>query len=109
MNADASDDPGARSSPDARSGDVRFQLYVAGHSPKSLRAIANLRRICDEHLEGKASFVVVDVVEHPELAEMHRIHVLPTLVRESPPPKRRISGDLSDAKRVLTTLKLDGD
>ena len=83
-----------------------LRLYVAGQSPRSLDAFSNLRTICDEHLPGQYEIEVVDLIEHPELAALHDVLALPTLVRVEPPPPRRIIGNLSDTARVLAYLKL---
>ena len=84
----------------------RLRLYVAGQSPKSLLAFANLQRLCEEHLQGRYESEIVDLVEHPELARPDQIIAIPTLVRRLPPPLRRIIGDLSRTDRVLVSLDL---
>jgi circadian clock protein KaiB len=81
-----------------------LRLYVAGHSPKSLTALANLKKICEEHLAGRYQIEVVDLVENPQLAADHQILALPTLVRQLPPPLRKIIGDLSHTEKVLVGL-----
>ena len=81
-------------------------LYVAGQSPKSLRAFANLKQLCDEHLPGHYEIEVIDLIEHPELARSDDILAIPTLVRRLPAPLRKIIGDLSDTERVLVGLRL---
>ena len=78
-----------------------LRLYVAGQTPKAVRAFANLRRICDEHLAGRYSIEVVDLLENPQLGRGDQILALPTLVRRLPAPIRKIIGDLSDTERVL--------
>lgn len=83
-----------------------LRLYVAGQTPKSVRAFANLRAICEEHLEGRYKIEVIDLIESPQLAKGHQIIALPTLVRELPPPVKKIVGDLSDTERVLVGLDL---
>jgi circadian clock protein KaiB len=83
-----------------------LRLYVAGQSPKSLRAYANLIRMCDEHLEARYLVEIVDLVENPELAAGDEIVALPTLVRRLPAPMRKVIGDLSDSDRVLVGLQL---
>ena len=83
-----------------------LRLYVAGQSRKSLAAIANLRRFCEEHLEGKYRVEVLDLLEHPQLAQGDQILAIPTLVRRLPSPMRKIIGDLSNAERVLVGLDL---
>lgn len=84
----------------------RLRLYVAGQTPKSLQAFANLRRICEEHLAGIYEIEVVDLVKHPQLAKGDQILALPTLVRKLPEPVRKIIGDLSNTERVLVGLDL---
>ena len=81
-------------------------LYVAGQSPKSLRAFTNLKRLCEEHLSGQYKIEIVDLVENPSLARTHEILAIPTLVRRLPVPLRKIIGDLSDTERVLVSLSL---
>jgi circadian clock protein KaiB len=81
-------------------------LYVAGQTPKSMAAIANLERICSEHMPGKYDVEVVDLKKNPELAREHSIVAIPTLVRELPVPLRKIIGDLSDEQKVLVNLKI---
>jgi len=85
-------------------GEPRLILYVTGDTPRSRQAIANLRRICDELLGGNAHCLIVDVLDHPEVAEAERILATPTLVKELPAPPRRVTGDLSDAAKVLLGL-----
>lgn len=86
---------------------LQLTLYVAGDSPRTRQAKANLQRICAEHLGGDAHCTTVDVLEAPAAAETERILTTPTLVREQPLPRRRVTGDLSDASRVLVALGLD--
>jgi circadian clock protein KaiB len=86
-----------------------LRLYVAGQSPKSLRAFANLKRLCDEHLAGRYEIEVVDLVEHPSLARSDDILAIPTLVRRLPAPLRKIIGDLSNTERVLVGLRVETD
>jgi circadian clock protein KaiB len=83
-----------------------LRLYVAGQSPKSLKALANLKRLCAEHLGTRYEIEVVDLVEHPRLAAGDEIIAIPTLVRRLPEPIRKIIGDLSDSERVLVGLQL---
>lgn len=87
-------------------GPLRLTLYVAGQTPRSQQAIANLRRICEQETEGAAQFSVVDVTQAPERAEAARILTTPTVVREAPAPVRRVTGDLSDLSKVVTALGL---
>ncbi|MCU1360708.1 MAG: circadian clock protein KaiB [Ilumatobacteraceae bacterium] len=88
-------------------GDWSLRLYVAGQSPKSLRAYANLKKLCEEHLVGRYEIEVVDLVEHPELARSDDILAIPTLVRRLPSPMRKIIGDLSNTETVLVGLRLE--
>jgi circadian clock protein KaiB len=83
-----------------------LKLYVTGQTPRAERAIANLRRLCDHDLEGRYEVEVVDVLEHPQLAEQEKILATPTLVRLLPPPLRRVIGDLSESDKVLLGLDL---
>lgn len=88
--------------------DQRFhlRLYVAGQSPKSLRAVANLKRLCDERLDPRYEIEIVDLVQNPRLAAGDEIIAIPTLVRRLPEPMRRMIGDLSDSERVIVGLQL---
>lgn len=83
-----------------------LRLYVAGQTPKSLTAFANLKALCESHLKGQYSIEVVDLLQHPQLAANDQILALPTLVRKLPPPIRKIIGDLSDTEKVLVGLDL---
>lgn len=83
-----------------------LRLYVAGQSPKSLKAFANLTRICEEHLDSRYNIEIVDLLENPQLAAGDEIVAIPTLVRRLPAPMRKIIGDLSDSDRVLVGLQL---
>jgi circadian clock protein KaiB len=85
-----------------------LRLYVAGASPKSLKAFANLRRLCEVHLAGRYEIEIIDLVKRPSLAHTDGIVAIPTLVRSLPPPMRKIVGDLSNADRVLLTLMAGG-
>ncbi len=81
-----------------------LRLYVAGQTPKSIVALANLKRICDEHMNGQYKIEVIDLMENPQLAQRDQIVAIPTLVRELPSPLKRIIGDLSNTDRVLVGL-----
>ncbi len=85
-------------------GTWRLRLYVAGQTPKSITAIANLKRLCEGHLAGRYHIQVVDLLSQPHLARRDEIIVIPTLVRKLPPPIRKIIGDLSNEERVLVGL-----
>jgi circadian clock protein KaiB len=84
-----------------------LKLFVTGRTPKSERAITNLLRICDEQLAGRYQVEVVDVLERPDLAEESKVLATPTVVKELPPPLRRIIGDLTQADRVLVGLDIE--
>ena len=83
-----------------------LKLYVAGQTPKSLTAFANLKAICEEHLAGKYTIEVIDLLVNPTLARGDQIIAIPTLVRKLPVPIRKIIGDLSNTERVLVGLDL---
>lgn len=83
-----------------------LRLYVAGQTPKSLVALANLKKYCERHLAGQYHIEVIDLIEHPQLGEGDQIVALPTLVRKLPEPMKRIIGDLSNEERVLVGLDL---
>lgn len=92
-----------------RKDDAHFfelRLYVAGQTPKSITAFANLKKICEEHLQGKYRIEVIDLVENPKLAAGDQILAIPTLVRKLPEPVRKIIGDLSNTERVLVGLDI---
>jgi circadian clock protein KaiB len=84
-----------------------FKLYVTGRTSRSERAIATMRRICEEHLRDRYEMIVIDVLEWPHLAEQDKILATPTLVKHLPPPSRRLIGDLSDVERVLQELDMN--
>jgi circadian clock protein KaiB len=91
---------------DAEGETWQLRLYVAGQSPKSLRAFANLKQLCEERLPGRYEIEVIDLIEQPELARSDDILAIPTLVRRLPVPLRKIIGDLADTERVLLGLRL---
>ncbi len=84
----------------------RLRLYVAGQTARSLAALANLQRICEEHLAGRYKVEVIDLLQHPQLAIGDQIVAIPTLVRALPEPAKRLIGDLSNIQRVLVGLDL---
>lgn len=84
----------------------QLRLYVAGESPKSVSAFANLKRLCEEHLAGEFEIEVIDLMENPRLAKDDQIVAIPTLVKKVPQPIRKIIGDLSDTERTLVGLQL---
>jgi len=83
-----------------------LRLYVAGRTPKSVAAFVNLKRICEEHLQGRYHVEVIDLLEQPQLAKGDQIFAIPTLVRKLPEPLKKIIGDLSNEERVLVGLDL---
>lgn len=83
-----------------------LRLYVAGHSPKSMHAIANLSGLCERYLAGHYELEVIDLVERPSLARSDDIIAIPTVVRRLPTPQRKVIGDLSDTDRVLAGLEI---
>ncbi len=83
-----------------------LRLYVAGQSPKSVTAFANLKRICEQHLAGRYRIEVLDLIKNPKLAQGDQILAIPTLVRKLPEPLKRIIGDLSDIEQTLVGLDL---
>ena len=97
----------ATNTPDATAGEMfLLRLYVAGQTPKSLAAFANLRRICETHLAGRYEIEVIDLLERPQLARGDEIVAIPTLVRKLPEPITKLIGDLSNTERVLVGLQL---
>jgi circadian clock protein KaiB len=90
----------------ATSGHYILTLYVAGQSPKSVKAIANIKKICEENLQGRYELNVIDLYQKPQLAQGEQIIAVPTLIRKLPPPLRRIIGDLSNTERVLVGLDI---
>jgi circadian clock protein KaiB len=88
------------------SGQWILRLYVAGQSPKSMTAFSNLKRICEEHLHGRYTIEVIDLVQQPQLAAGDQIVAIPTLVRKLPEPLCKIVGDLSNTERALVGLQL---
>ena len=83
-----------------------LRLYVAGKTLKSATALSNLKKYCEEHLKGKYSIEVIDLIEQPQLAEGDQIFAIPTLVRKVPEPIRKIIGDLSNEEKVLVGLNI---
>jgi circadian clock protein KaiB len=83
-----------------------LRLYIAGQTSRSIAALGNLQRLCDEHLPGKYHIEVIDLLKDPHLAAGDQILAVPTLVRRLPPPVKKIIGDLSEVERVLVGLDL---
>lgn len=86
-----------------------LKLYVTGTSPRTEMAVANLRRLCEHELKGEYELEIIDVLEHPQAAEDARILATPTLIKQLPPPLRRVIGDLSDKDKVLLGLEVRRD
>jgi circadian clock protein KaiB len=86
---------------------IELRLYIAGQTRKSIAALTNLRRICEEHLAGRYRVEVIDLLENPARAQHDQILAIPTLVRRLPEPIRRIIGDLSNSERVLVGLEVE--
>ncbi len=83
-----------------------LRLYVTGTTPQSVRAIASIKRICEEHLQGRYDLEVIDLYQQPSLAQGEQIVAVPTLIRKLPLPLRRLIGDLSSSERILVGLDL---
>lgn len=83
-----------------------LRLYIAGQTPKSLAAMRNLKKVCEDHLAGNYEIEIIDLMANPRLAKDHQIVAIPTLVRKLPNPIRKIIGDLSDTERALVGLEL---
>ena len=96
--------PRARSRQPKKAWELR--LYVAGQTPKSIAAFANLKKICEEHMAGQYHIEIIDLLKEPRLASGDQIIAIPTLVRKLPAPIRKIIGDLSNTERVLVGLNL---
>ena len=94
----------SREQSDAKEWNLR--LYVAGQTPRSIAAFANLKRLCEEHLSGRYTIEIVDLLKHPQLAAGDQIVAIPTLVRKLPEPLRKIVGDLRDTERALVGLQI---
>jgi circadian clock protein KaiB len=86
-----------------------LRLYVAGQTPKSITAFANLKQLCEQHLPGRYQIEIIDLVKQPQLAQNDQIVALPTLVRRLPEPLKRVIGDLSNLERVMVGLDLRTD
>ena len=84
----------------------QLRLYVAGQTPKSVRAFGNLKKLCEEHIPGQYTLEIVDLLKNPTLARGDQILAIPTLVRKLPEPIRKIIGDLSNTERVLVGLDI---
>jgi circadian clock protein KaiB len=98
----------ARPEPGGPDGEERWnlRLYVAGQTPKCVQAFEALKRICEEHLQGRYTIEVIDLLKNPTLASGDQIIAIPTLVRQLPPPVKKIIGDLTNTERVVVGLNL---
>jgi circadian clock protein KaiB len=98
----------SRSSKPDSDGEERWnlRLYVAGETPKCVQAFEHLKRICEEHLQGRYAIEVIDLLKNPTLASGDQIIAIPTLVRQLPPPVKKIIGDLTNTERVVVGLNL---
>jgi circadian clock protein KaiB len=83
-----------------------LRLYVAGQTGNCLKALANIKEVCEEHLQGKYEIEIIDLLEQPQLAQGDEIIAIPTLVRRLPPPLLKVIGDLSDKEKVLVGLQV---
>jgi circadian clock protein KaiB len=95
-----------RGGPEGKVKTWELRLYVAGQTPKSMAAFSNLKKLCEEHLQGQYRIEVIDLLENPLLAKGDQILAIPTLVRKLPEPIKKIIGDLSNKERVLVGLNL---
>lgn len=89
-------------------GTLRMKLYISGKTPKSNRAVASVKKICEEHYSGRYELAVIDILEDPEAAEREQIMATPMLIKESPAPARRIVGDLTNKSKVLAAIVDEG-
>lgn len=92
----------------AAASDYVLRLYVAGHTARSMRAVENVRSLCDSHRQGRYELEIVDLYQQPEAAAREQLVAAPTLIKRAPPPVRRMVGDMSDSARVLSGLDLHG-
>jgi circadian clock protein KaiB len=99
-------EPKSGQEPQKKTAQWLLKLYVAGKTPKSVAAFANLKRICETHLKGQYEIEVVDLLVNPTLAKGDQIVAVPSLVRQLPPPVKKIIGDLANEERVLVGLDL---
>ena len=106
MSETTSDGPAPETDPDGDPGHYHLRLYVAGQTAKSVAAISNLKRFCEEHLAGRYDIEVIDLMKNPQLAAGDQILAIPTLVRRLPSPLKRIIGDLSNTDKVLVGLDI---
>jgi circadian clock protein KaiB len=93
----------------ASEGRYGLQLYVAGSTSRSMQAVKNIRRVCEQYLAGRYDLEVIDIYQNPETAAQAQIIAAPTLIKMFPEPRRRAIGDLSNVEKVLFTLNLDID
>ncbi|HEY1171473.1 MAG TPA: circadian clock KaiB family protein [Verrucomicrobiae bacterium] len=96
-----------KAKPKPKKAEWNLRLYVAGQTPKSMTAFANLKKICEQHLPDRYSIEVIDLTKQPQLAQKDQIMALPTLVRKLPEPIKRVIGDLSNVERVMVGMDLE--
>ncbi|MHB0998100.1 MAG: circadian clock KaiB family protein [Armatimonadota bacterium] len=101
-----SEETASQTTNDPKNAKWTLRLYVAGQTPKSVTAFANLKKLAEEHLQGEYTIEIVDLLENPQLAEGDQIIAVPTLVRRLPEPVKKIIGDLSNTERVLVGLDI---
>jgi circadian clock protein KaiB len=106
MTDTTSEEPAPDTDPDRDPGHYHLRLYVAGQTAKSVAAMTNLKRFCEEHLAGRYDIEVIDLMKNPQLAAGDQILAIPTLVRRLPSPLKRIIGDLSNTEKVLVGLDI---
>ena len=104
--AATADDSQGRDTPHPAHADYVLRLFITGQTPRSVIAMENIQRICEEHLKGRYKLDVIDIYQHPELAVSSQVVASPTVVKMSPEPLRRIIGDMSDIDQVLAGLDL---
>ena len=97
---------GAHRARNSKAERIHLRLYVAGQTPRSVEALANLKRVCNEHLRGRCRIEVIDLLKKPQLASGDQILAVPTLVRSLPQPVRKIIGDLSNKEKLLVGLNI---
>lgn len=95
---------GKRDTDDADTPEYVLRLFITGSSPNSVRAVSNIRQICETHLKGRYSLEIIDVYQQPALAQQEQIIALPLLIKKRPLPQRRLIGDLSESDKILKIL-----
>jgi circadian clock protein KaiB len=106
MNKKKSQPHGDDTSPGKNDTDYVLRLFITGANPNSIRAVSNLKQICEDHIRGRYSLEIIDVYQQQEVAEKEQLVALPLLIKKQPLPERRLIGDLSDTEKVLKGLGL---